>query len=213
MEKAYWDKFYKQYGYKDNIQNHSSFAQFCQSEIFINKQLNIIELGSGNGRDSIFFAKNNHNIVAIDQSSVAIQIEQDRLLSNYKEKLTLKNADFILEDYSNYFDIDIFYSRFTLHSIEEKNENIILDKVYNSLKIGGLFCIEARTIKDPLYGQGKQLEKHAFFTDHYRRFIDSDIFIKKVLNLGFKINYFLEKDNLSIYKNDNPVLMRIILEK
>lgn len=213
MEKDYWDTFYKQYGYEDKIQKHSTFAEFCQLEIFKSKQLNIVELGSGNGRDSIFFVKNNHNIVAIDQSIIAIDIEHDRLSPNYKEKILLKNADFILEDYSTYFDIDIFYSRFTLHSITEEDENILLDKVYKSLKKGGIFCIEARTIKDPLYGKGKKLEKHAFFTDHYRRFIDTDIFIKKVLNIGFNVKYFIEKDNLSIHKNDNPVLMRIILEK
>lgn len=213
MEKDYWDSFYEKYGYEDNIQKHSSFAEFCQSEIFGDKKFNIIELGSGNGRDSIFFVKNNHNVVAIDQSIKAINIECSRLPLQYKDHIVFKNNDFILEDYSTYFNIDIFYSRFTLHSITEKDENIVLKKVYEALKEGGLFCIEARTIKDPLYGKGNQVEKHAFFTDHYRRFIDSDTFIKKVLTIGFKINYFLERNNLSIYKNDNPFLMRVLLEK
>ena len=36
---------------------------------------------------------------------------------------------------------------------------------------------------------------------------------KQVLDLGFKELYFIEENNLSIYKNDNPVLMRIILQK
>lgn len=213
MEKDYWDSFYEKYGYEDNIQKHSSFAEFCQLEVFGNKQFNVVELGSGNGRDSIFFVKNNHNVVAIDQSIKAINIEYNKVPLKYKDNIMLKNSDFILEDYSTYFNIDVFYSRFTLHSIAEKDETIVLKKVYEALKSGGLFCIEARTIKDSLYGKGNQVEKHAFFTDHYRRFIDSDIFIKKALSIGFKINYFLERNNLSIYKNDNPFLMRILLEK
>ncbi len=213
MDKNYWDKFYKYNGYKNDIQQNSSFAEFCQSNFFNNKKFRIIELGFGNGRDSIFFVKNNHNVVAIDQSNVAIDIEKEIFSSIYKDNIILKNTDFVLEDYCNYFDIDAFYSRFTMHSIPEEDEDIILSKVHNSLKKGGLFCIEARTIKDPLYGNGEALGKHAFYTDHYRRFIDTNIFIKKVLNLGFKLVYFIEKDNLSIYKNDNPVLMRAILEK
>ncbi|DAB29047.1 MAG TPA: hypothetical protein CFH84_11585 [Sulfurimonas sp. UBA12504] len=213
MDKNYWDEFYKYNRYENDIQQHSTFAEFCQLEFFHEKKFNIIELGSGNGRDSIFFVKNNHNVVAIEQSDVAIDIEKAMLLSIHKENIVLKNTNFIFEDYSNYSIINIFYSRFTMHAISEKDEDLILSKVYESLKKGGLFCVEARTIKDPMYGTGKALEEHAFYTDHYRRFIDSDVFIKKVLHLGFKINYFLEKNNLSIYKNDNPVLMRIILEK
>lgn len=213
MDKYYWDEFYKHYGHESSIQRHSSFAEFCQLEFFNTKKLKIVELGSGNGRDSIFLVKNNHSVVAIDQSDVAINIEKEMLSSIHKENIVLKNTNFILEDYSIYFAIDIFYSRFTMHSIVERDEDIVLSKVYESLKKGGLFCVEARTIKDPMYGEGKALGGHAFETDHYRRFIDSDIFIKKVLNLGFKLIYFIEKDNLSIYKNDNPVLMRVILEK
>lgn len=213
MDKNYWDEFYKHYGYESSIQKHSSFVEFCQQEFFNNKKFNIVELGSGNGRDSIFLVKNNHNVIAIDQSDVAIDIEKEMLLSIHKENIVLKNTDFILEDYLSYSVIDIFYSRFTMHSISENNEDIILRKVYDSLKKGGMFCIEARTINDPMYGKGKALGGHAFYTDHYRRFLDSDTFIKKVLDLGFKLIYFIEKDNLSIYKNDNPVLMRVILEK
>ena len=51
------------------------------------------------------------------------------------------------------------------------------------------------------------------FQNHKRRFIDSNIFRKLVSDIGFKEIYFIEKNNLSIYKNDNPVLMRIILKK
>ena len=40
-----------------------------------------------------------------------------------------------------------------------------------------------------------------------------DMFNIKLDSLNFKELYFIEKNNLSIYKNDNPVLMRAILEK
>ena len=50
-------------------------------------------------------------------------------------------------------------------------------------------------------------------TDHKRRFIYKSKFLQKALETGFKVKYFIEKNNLSIVGKDNPYLMRIILEK
>ena len=213
MDKEYWNKFYKKHLGDNSISQKSSFATFCQEEFFKYKSFKIIELGSGNGRDSIYFAKCNHNVIAIDQSTVALNIEKKNLPNNISNNLIGKADDFITEDYSIYGDIDIFYSRFTIHAIGKDEEQIIIQKVYNHLNQGGLFCIEVRTTKDSLFGIGKYMGDNTYFTDHSRRFIDSNIFLKDVLNLGFKLKYFIEKNNLSIYREDNPVLMRIILEK
>ena len=42
---------------------------------------------------------------------------------------------------------------------------------------------------------------------------DSHLFLNQALTLGFKMLYFTEEDNLSVYQDDNPVLMRLILQK
>ena len=74
-------------------------------------------------------------------------------------------------------------------------------------------CIEVRTTKDSLYGAGEYCGDETFLTDHRRRFINSQSFLRDVLNIGFDLLYFTEESDLSIYKDDNPVLMRIILRK
>lgn len=213
MDKKYWDNFYKEKRGDFNLINRSTFADFCQNEFFRNKNLSIVELGAGNGRDSLYFAKCNHNVIAIDQSNVAIDIEQEQLLNHHGVNLVSKVDDFVTSDYVAYGEVDVFYSRFTIHAITKREEETILQKVYNHLRQTGLFCIEVRTTKDPLFGVGKDLGDNTFFTDHSRRFIDSNIFLKDALSLRFKLRYFTERNNLSIYKDDNPVLMRIILEK
>jgi hypothetical protein len=119
----------------------------------------------------------------------------------------------VQEDYSKYNSIDAFYSRFTIHSITKNDEQALLPSIYNTLSVGGLFCIEVRTTKDPLCGVGESCGDNTYITDHKRRFIDSQVFLNEVLSLGFELLYFTEEDNLSIYKNDNPVLMRLILQK
>ena len=174
----------------------------------------IVELGSGNGRDAIFLAHHGHQVVAIDQSTIAIDIEKNFLHNDISQYLHPKALNFVKEDYSRYEKIDVFYSRFTIHSITKADEVLLLPKVYNALSSNGLFCIEVRTIKDPLYGVGESCGENTFITDnHKRRFINSRVFRKQVLDLGFKELYFIEEDNLSFYKNNNPVLMRIILQK
>ena len=88
-----------------------------------------------------------------------------------------------------------------------------MPKIYNSLAKGGLFCVEVRTTKDPLFGVGKDCGENTYLTDHRRRFIESKIFLNQVLSLGFNLLFFTEEDNLSVRKDDNPVLLRIILSK
>lgn len=211
MDRKYWNEYYQLHG--SDITMHSNFAKFCLHNFFTKDNLNIVELGSGNGRDAIFFAHHQLNIVAIDQSTTAIDIEKESLDNEVKQYLCPKALDFVNEDYSQYETIDAFYSRFTIHAISKKDEELLLPNLFNSLKIGGLLCVEARTIKDPLCGIGKDCGDNTFLTDHKRRFIDSSIFLMNVLSLGFELLYFTEENNLSVYKDDNPVLMRIILKK
>ncbi len=214
MDKKYWNSYYKQHGKDENITTHSTFSQFCLDKFFRKNNLNIIELGSGNGRDAIFFAHHKQNVIAIDQSTIAIDIEKQNLDAEIAQYLNPKSLDFISEDYSKYKKIDVFYSRFTIHSITKSDETTLLPNIYNALCDKGLFCIEVRTINDPLCGVGKNCGNNTFISGgHKRRFIDSTEFRKQILALGFKELYFIEQNDLSIYKDDNPVLMRLILQK
>lgn len=214
MDKKYWDSYYQEHGKDKGISVSSSFAKFCMDKSFIKKGFQVVELGSGNGRDAVFFAHQSINIIAIDQSTNAIDIEKESLSNEVSQYLRQKTLDFIDEDYSKYEKIDAFYSRFTIHSVTKEDEKKLLPNIFNALKDGGLLCIEVRTTKDSLFGVGEYCGENTFMTDnHKRRFIDSQVFINKVLGLGFKLLYFTEEDNLSVYKNDNPILMRVVLQK
>jgi len=213
MDKKYWDSYYQKHGQDKGISKCSSFAKFCLDGFFTERGLNIVELGSGNGRDAIYFAHHKLNTIAIDQSIAAINIEKESLRDEVAQYLQPKSLDFINEDYSKYKSIDVFYSRFTIHAITKSDEEKLMPNIYSALNANGLFCIEVRTTKDSLFGVGEDCGNNTFITDHKRRFIDSQVFLNQALELGFKLLYFVETDDLSVYKNDNPVLMRIILQK
>lgn len=218
MDKQYWDNFYKDHSYRGDISECSTFASFCEENFF--KQQSIVDLGCGNARDSLYFAKLGHHVLAVDQS-IDASIKEVKA----HHKLQFLEDDFIKpshhsddkhtnEYHPDLLPVDVFYSRFTIHSITSEEQDKLLRKVSQCLRSGGLFCIEVRTTKDPKFGIGKHISDTTYFNDgHTRRFIDSQEFLNEVLSLDFKLKYFNEQDNLSVYKDDNPVLLRIILEK
>jgi tellurite methyltransferase len=213
MDKEYWNNYYLKHAHDKGISKNSSFSEFCEKKYFFNKELSIIELGSGNGRDAIYFAHHGHQVIAIDQSTTAIDMERSNISTKINSNLNPVATDFV-EDHFNYSkSIDIFYSRFTLHAIAPEDEAVLLPHVYNALNDGGMFCVEARTTKDQMFGVGTYCGNNTYLTDHKRRFINSNEFLKTVMEMGFSLVYFTEENNLSVYKKDNPVLMRIILRK
>ena len=102
MDKKYWNIYYQRHGKDKGISKCSSFAQFCLDSFFTERSLNIVELGSGNGRDAIFLAHHNHNVIAIDQSTTAIDIEKQSLDAEVGQYLHPKALDFVQEDYTQY---------------------------------------------------------------------------------------------------------------
>ena len=206
MDKDYWDKYYKEHSKDEEISQSSSFAKFCNEYFKTKDSKNILEIGSGNYRDAKFFASKGHTVYAIDQSRYGFE---DKDLKN----IIQVSDNFVTMDYSKYKNIDIVYSRFTLHAIKENECKIVIDKISKMLKKETLFMIEVRSIKDPLCGQGTKVANNTWVTDHSRRFVDSTKFKQYIKSKNFKINYFVEENNLSIYKDDNPVLIRLVLEK
>ena len=220
MDKQYWDKFYKNHSNRVDISEYSTFASFCCESFFGKESKTIVDLGCGNARDALFFAEQEHYILAVDQSiDDKVKTQKTHINLEFLESDFIRPKYYFNDGVTSYYHptankIDVFYSRFTIHSITEEDQKELLPKVYNLLDTGGLFCIEVRTTKDPKFGVGKHICDTTYFNDgHTRRFVDSQKFLNTVLSLGFKLLYFNEQDNLSIYKDDDPVLMRIILEK
>tara|TARA_S200000501_G_C20828358_1_gene746044 strand:+ start:52 stop:690 length:639 start_codon:yes stop_codon:yes gene_type:complete len=211
MDKNYWDKVYS----KATIENDKSpFAEFCLSNFFL-KNSSIFDIAGGNGRDSIYFYANDFNIHLIDQSVNEDFIKKRIMNLNKKSEHSffIYKSNILEYEYGNTTSIDFFYLRWIIHAINSKEEEILLNNISKNLKFGGLICIEARTINDHLFGVGKNLGNNSFYTDHFRRFIDMNEFISKIKNYNLQCIYSSESDGYSELKNDNPVLMRVILKK
>ena len=209
-DKKYWTEYYSK---NSKPTAASTFAEFILPKLDSNK--NLIELGCGNARDSIYFAQNNLNVLAVDQ----VQEEIDYLTENHNEE----NILFVCDDFTNLAntshdiinetDFDYIYSRFTFHSINEAKEDRTLDWIGDNLDKGGCFLLEARSLNDPMFKQGKSLSETENYTTHYRRYMNLDKIIEKLESRNFEIIYHVEDNNLAVYKDDNPYVIRIIAKK
>jgi len=205
-DREYWNDVYE----RDLIiKDPSPFAQAVLSDMLI-RGGDILELGCGNGRDSVFFAKNGLRVTAIDAS--------DSIVSFLKTKKFLDNITFICDDFVKCKTVyrvmyDSIYSRFTLHAINEKQETEVFENVKFALKKGGRFYIEARSINDDLYGLGRKVGENAFiYEGHYRRFIDLSVLNEKLKYMGFHVVSSMEDRGFSITDTQDPVLVRVIVE-
>ncbi len=80
-----------------------------------------MDLGCGNGRDSIFFSESGIHVVGIDASNVAIGMLENEYKGN--EYLEFICDDFVTAEALFQREYDYCYSRFTLHAINENRRN------------------------------------------------------------------------------------------
>ena len=69
--------------------DHSYSAEQTLNVIKENNLSNIVELGAGLGRDTIFFGKNSINVTALDYSKKGISIIDKKIKYNLNQKSLL----------------------------------------------------------------------------------------------------------------------------
>jgi len=206
----YWNNYYKN---KKALNLNSKFATFIKKK-FANKNINILEIGTGNGRDAFYLSKIYNSIIAIDQSFSAIKENNLKAKRLRIDNLTFKKLD--VDNILNIKDrnkIDLIYARFFIHSINLKKENLFIKNLSKFKKQNLYIALEFRTIKDKLMNMGKKISRYERITDHYRRFVNTEDLKKKFLKYGFKTLYQKSGINLSKTRTENPHLTRIIFFK
>ena len=179
-----WDKVYSSdsafFGEKP-----SDLAQKCYSDFKKYGVKMLLELGCGQGRDTIFFASNDLDVYAIDSSKIAID--------NVNQKITGKDISLHLRHFeargalpfdNKYFDAvysHMFYNmRFT-----DEELSYLFKESSRILKNKGLLYFSVRSDKDILYNKGKKIDTNIYEINGFQiRF-----FTKEQIE-SFLANYF-----------------------
>jgi len=209
-ESAYWDEYYS-HGRPD-IEEPSSFARHCRARVASDQLL--FELGCGNGRDALFFAHQGLNVIACDQSAVAIaKLDARPDLSRFRHRPSFITADFAALPQQHRGEVDFVYSRFSMHATTAATASAALAWTAASLRPGATLLLEARSVRGSLYGCGLAVagERDAFIHDgHYRRFLRSEELSAELTSLGLTIDELVEADGLAMFRDDDPVVIRVV---
>lgn len=205
MDKAYWEHYYKEHAVPAAP---SLFAEFVSTE-YLEPGMRLIELGCGNGRDSVFFARKGVSVRAVDQVDEEIAFLNN---SYAHEKLEFAIENFTKLKTDNIF--DCVYSRFTLHSVPVEEELRVLEWANASLVEGGVFCVEVRSINDPKLQEGDRVSDCENIVDgHYRRYLDLHAFKERLLGLGFAVLFSEERTGFAPYGSEDPPVIRVVAKK
>ncbi len=198
---AHWNEYY---GGTGLVFEPSNFAVSVSKAIA--GSVNLVEVGCGNGRDSIYFATLGSDVTGLDVSSAAIDLCR---ATHFHPKIRFLNC--ALPDLGSERDgsFDIVYSRFVLHAMTEKEEVDSLDAAYRLLRPHGRMFIECRSINDPLARKGEVISLTERIHGHYRRFIVVDDLLKRLKDAGFTVDSAEESNNVAVLGNDNPVVIRV----
>lgn len=176
----YWEQFYK----NQHMIEPSDFAKSLKL-----RDKNILDMGCGNGRDSLFFAQNNA-VMGLDLFVEEIQ--------DYKNPAWFKSS---IEDFIkfNTNEFDVLYARFLFHAIDAELQHNILKWAFNNVKDVYIECRSIRGIEPD--------------NTHERRLINSKWILRECLWMGFDIKYFEENTGFAKYKDEDPIIIRIHLTK
>ena len=198
--KEYWDNFYNKF----NTCEESSFARFVYKDIGKLKDVKLLDVACGNGRDTFYFRKNGIEAEGIDISRTAIK--KNKLISDFFHKKDVCKKNFFFKKKYN-----VIYARFFLHAINEKQENIFFQNLKKMASKNSKIFLEFRTDKDPLINKGRKISKNERLYTHYRRFINVNTFKKKIFKNKFKILKIMSSFNFALFKNQRPNICRAIL--
>lgn len=176
----FWEQFYRH----EHISEPSAFAKSLHLS-----GKKILDMGCGNGRDSLFLAKTNV-VVGIDQCD-----GWDKTLKN---PMWVNNSieDFIIRDTKEF---NVLYMRFLLHAINSELQHDILKWAFKNMQD---VYIECRSDK------GEQPDN-----THDRRLIKSKWLLKECIWIGYDVQYFEENTGFAKYKNEDPTIIRLHLTK
>ena len=175
-QEEYWETNYtnkpKMFGLTPSFAAEEALKVFKKNNIS-----NIVELGAGLGRDTIFFAKNNIKVEALDYSKTAVmsikkKIEEFNLskfvsakVFDVRKKLPFKNNS-IQGIFSH-----MLYCM-ALKNLEIQNLN---NEILRVLEKGGINIYTVRNFEDGDYKNGVHIEEESYQND------------------GFIINFFSKK--------------------
>ena len=196
--KEYWEDFYKS---NPDLISPSSFSKFVFDHLNLkDSNYSVVDIGCGNGRDSLYFTNNNLKVTSVDNFD---NLEMTSILSNYI-KLDIKDFN---------ISADLFYARFFLHAIDEDRLDGLLENISNLMSNTSHFAFETRSTKGITVEEKEVTNFKSSMGEKHFRMLYSKPYMENKLSKYFNIDYLVEENNVAKHKSDNPYVLRGIISK
>jgi SAM-dependent methyltransferase len=187
-----WNKVYK----SDNTffgDEPSNFALLCFNHMKVNNVRKVLDLGTGHGRDSIFFASNGIEVEALDYSVIAVEI-LDKIIK--EKRLPIKPQLFDvthpLPFPDGYFDAAYSHMLFNMRFSHEEL-HFIFSEINRVLKPKGFNFFSVRNRNDKSYGSGIEVDSGVYDINGFQiRFFAENEIEDLATAEGFKILWMKE---------------------
>ena len=165
----------------------SNFGLNCYEEFKQHGVKKILELGCGQGRDTIFFASNGLDVVAIDSSQVAIYALSKIITEmNLPIKAMIYDVSAAIPFDNSYFDAIYSHMFFNMRFTDDQLKYLFVE-VNRVLKDGGLNLFSVRSDNDAMYKKGTEVEKNIYDINGFQiRFFTKPDLKKISLSNGFE---------------------------
>ena len=151
----------------------------------------VLDLGIGQGRNSIPLAELGYNVTGVDYSTKCLEI-----CKNSCNKLNLIQSDI------RTFDIekdkyDIILSRCVLHFLHKNDSYQIIQNIKNNIKNNGIVYISVFSLEDPRF------IKHSMSSDF--QILDNNILHNKINDTY--VSFFSKEEVLSLFSDFKTLLI------
>lgn len=205
--RKFWDTFNAK-ARREVPDEPTSFARWVAEQYPTDRPL--VDLGTGTGRDALWFASDHRpHVIAVDYSVGAVQrgatAGNDRELPVTFELLNFYDARATLTLGARLSRSEVpvdLYCRFTLHTLDFPGRQNLLRLASMSLRRGGYLFLEFRTPKD-------RRRPHAF-GEHLRRYLRPATVVAQIEAAGGRVVHQEEGTGLAPFRDEDPYLCRIV---
>ena len=208
MHRAYWDEFYAARasavpdlpsGFARWVHDHGNHTDHTRTLL--------VDVGTGTGRDGLWFARRGLHVLGLDFSPVAVEVAARKAaqhgLSARFEQFDLYDEPAVLERAAGIAAAGpepSIYARFLLHALEDAGRHNFWAFAKAA---GGRTCCEFRT--------GKDATAVHVFGEHFRRFLDPALVLDEIASLDGEVVHHEEGHGLAPYKDEDPHVCRVVV--
>lgn len=185
----------------------STFVRWLASSGKLPRLAIAYDLGCGNGRDLGTLSTLADRVTGIERGGYAVAAARD--LTSGNPVITVHHEDLLREGVLSKLAAEeseagprLFYARFLLNGLTSAEQETLLRSLGALLRSGDLLAFEHRTTED------EHLKKARFRS--YRRFIETQEFIRRLNELGLEVTHLEEGTGLAPFEREDPYLVRII---